>query len=188
MQLQPQITFRHMEASSAMEAAIRSRIAELDQFHHHIMSCRVVIEPESRHSQSGNIYRVRIDVTVPGRELVVSRESGMNQSHADAYVAIRDAFDAMRRKLDEDVKRRQGEIKHHDTPPHGKIIELSTSGGYGRIATLDGRDIYFHRNSLINASFDNLELGTEVRFSEGQGDQGPQATTVSVIGKHHVVG
>lgn len=187
MQLLPQITFRHMEASSAMEDAIRHRIAELDQFHHHIMSCRVVMEPESRHSQSGNIYRVRIDVTVPGRELVVSRESGMNQSHADAYVAIRDAFDAMRRKLDEDVQRRQGEIKHHDTPPHGKIAELSTSGGYGRISTLDGRDIYFHRNSLINASFDSLELGTEVRFAEERGEKGPQATTVSVIGKHHVV-
>ncbi|MBI3773402.1 MAG: HPF/RaiA family ribosome-associated protein [Gammaproteobacteria bacterium] len=188
MQLAPQITFRHMEASSAMEDAIRNRIAELDQFHHHIMSCRVVMEPESRHSQSGNIYRVRIDVTVPGRELVVSRESGMNQSHADAYVAIRDAFDAMRRKLDEDVQRRQGEIKHHDTPPHGKIVELSAREGYGRIATLDGREIYFHRNSLINASFDSLELGAEVRFAEEAGDEGPQATTVSVVGKHHVVG
>lgn len=188
MQLPMQITFRHMEASAAMEDAIRQRAAELDQFHHHIMSCRVVVEPESRHSQQGNIYRVRIDITVPGRELVVSRESGMNQSHADAYVAIRDAFDAMRRVLDEDVHRRKGEIKHHEAPPHGRIIELSPHEGYGRIAASDGREIYFHRNSVINANFDSLEVGAEVRFAEEQGDEGPQATSVSVVGKHHVLG
>lgn len=188
MRLPPQITFRHMEASSAMEDAIRSRIAELEHFHHHIMSCRVVVQPESRHSQSGNIHRVRIDITVPGRELVISRESGMNQSHADAYVAIRDAFDAMRRKLDEDVHRRKGEIKHHEAPPHGKIVEISMTEGFGRIATGDGREIYFHRNSLINANFESLAVGAEVRFSEEQGDNGPQATTVNVVGKHHIVG
>lgn len=188
MQLPVQITFRHMEASAALEDAIRHRIAELDQFHHHIMSCRVVVEPQSRHSQKGNVYRVSIDVKVPGKELAIGRENGMNPLHEDVYVAIRDAFDAIRRKLDEDAHQQRGEVKHHVVPPHGKIVELAKREGYGRIATSDGREVYFHRNSLLNADFDHLELGAEVRFSEEQGERGPQASSVSLVGKHHIVG
>ena len=188
MQLPVQITFRHMEASTAMEDAIRNRAAELDQFHHHIMSCRVVVEPQSRHSQNGNVYRVSIDIKVPGRELVVSREGGLNQAHEDAYVAIRDAFDAIRRQLDDDAHRQRRKIKHHEVPPHGRIVQIAARDGYGRIATSDGREIYFHRNSLLNADFDQLQMGAEVRFAEELGEDGPQATSVSVVGKHHIIG
>jgi cold shock CspA family protein len=58
---------------------------------------------------------------------------------------------------------------------------------FGRIRTDDGREIYFHRNSVINGGFDRLEIGDQVRFNEGQGDVGPQATTVKVAGKHHIL-
>ena len=188
MQLPLQITFRHMEASAAMESTIRSKAQELDRFHEHIMSCRIVVEPQHLHKRQGNLYRVRIDVTTPGNEMVVSRESGMNQSHEDAYVAIRDAFDAILRQLEEHSRRQQGNVKSHGTPPHGRITQLEPDGDYGRITTSDGREVYFHRNSLLNGDFDRLEIGTEVRFDEECGELGPQASSVNLIGKHHIAG
>lgn len=188
MQLPLQITFRHMEASDAMESAIRERAEELDRFHDHIMSCRVVVEPQHRHKQQGNLYCVRIDVTMPGNELVVSRESDLHQEHEDAYVAIRDAFDAIRRQLEDHARRQKGKVKTHEAPPHGRICQLEPEGNFGRIMTADGREIYFHRNSLVNADFNKLEVGAEVRFAEESGELGPQASSVNLIGKHHIAG
>jgi len=59
---------------------------------------------------------------------------------------------------------------------------------HGRIETSDGRSVYFHRNSVLDDLFDRLELGQEVCFCEERGDQGPQASTVKVVGKRHLVG
>lgn len=188
MQLPLQITFRHMEKSEALEAAIRKRAEQLDQFHDKIMSCRVVVEPHHQHKHKGNLFRISIDLTTPGKELVVSRESDLHQAHEDAYVAVRDAFDAMRRQLEDHHRRRKGKVKTHEVPAHGRVSQLVPDEGYGRIETPLGRDIYFHRNSLVNGDFDKLEVGAEVRFSEEEGEQGPKASSVSLIGKHHIVG
>ncbi len=188
MQLPLQITFRHIEASEALEKSIREHAAELDQFYDHIMSCRVVFELGHKHHHQGRLYHVHIDVTVPGKELVVSREPGQHHAHEDAYVAIHDAFDAMRRQLEDFARKQRGDVKSHELPSHGKVSELVADENYGRILTLDGRDIYFHRNSLLNVDFDDLDIGMEVRFSEEVGELGPQASSVNVIGKHHIVG
>jgi ribosomal subunit interface protein len=188
MQLPVQITFRHMQASEAMEAAIRKRAEQLDQFHDHIMSCRVVVEPQQRHTNQGNLYSVRIDIKTPGRELVVSRESELHKEYEDVYVSIRDAFDAMRRQLEDVRRRQQGKVKSHEVPPHGRISQLVPEEDFGRIETPDGREIYFHRNSILNAGFDDLEIGAEVRFAEEAGEVGPQASSVTLVGKHHVAG
>jgi len=188
MQLPLQITFRHLDQSEALETCIRDHAAELDQFYDQIMSCRVVIESSHKHQHQGRLYQVHLDVTVPGKELVVSRESDQHHAHEDAYVAIRDAFDAMRRQLEDHARKQRGKVKSHEVPAHGKVSELVADEDYGRILTADGRDIYFHRNSLLNSNFDDLELGMEVRFDEEPGDQGPQASSVNVIGKHHIVG
>lgn len=185
MQLPIQITFRDVERSEAMEAAIREKAEKLDQFYDHIMSCRVVVEPAHKHHHQGNLYHVRIDITVPDDELVVSREPGQDHAHEDAYVAVRDAFDAARRQLKEYVARRRRRVKTHEAPPFGWISELNPQEGYGRIHTPDGREIYFHRNSVVDGDFDTLTLDHEVRFVEEEGDQGPQASTVHVVGKHH---
>ncbi|ALP54532.1 30S ribosomal protein S30 [Candidatus Tenderia electrophaga] len=189
MQLPLQITFRHMEKSEAMEAAIRKRAEQLDQFHDKIMSCRVVVEPKHQNKHKGNLFQIRIDLTTPpSKELVVSRESDLHQAHEDAYVAVRDAFDAMRRQLEAHHRRQKGKVKTHEVPPHGRVSQLVPEEDYGRIETPLGRDIYFHRNSLVNGEFDKLEIGTEVRFNEEDGEMGPKATSVSLIGKHHIVG
>ena len=188
MQLPLQITFRHMEPSAAMEANIREKASKLDRFFEHIMSCRVVVEAPDKHKHKGGIYHVSIDITVPDSEIVVSRKPDQNHAHEDAYVAIRDAFDAAKRQLEDYVRRRKQHVKTHEVTPHGVVAELVPGEDYGRIETAEGRSIYFHRNSLVNADLDKLTVGDEVRFNEVSGDEGPQASSVIVEGKHHVAG
>lgn len=188
MQLPLQVTFRNMEPSEAIEAKIHERAARLERFAQHIMSCRVVIEAPHKHHHQGKIFHVRIDTKVPGDELVVSRDPGEHHSHEDVYVAIRDAFDAMQRQLEDFVRRQRGDTKVHETPPHGHIAALYPEKDYGTITTADGREIYFHRNSVVDGDFDQLQTGMAVRFDEEAGEQGPQASTVHVVGKHHIVG
>lgn len=187
MQLPLQISFRNLDRSEAIEARIRELAEKLDQFHEQIMSCRVMVEAPHKHRHKGNLYHVRLDVKVPGNELVASREADLHRSHEDIYVAIRDAFDAMRRQLEDHARRRRQDVKTHDVPPHGRISELVPEQDFGRLITPDGREIYFHRNSVVGSDFDQMEVGMEVRFDEVAGDQGPQASTVKVVGKHHIV-
>lgn len=188
MQLPLQITFRNMDPSDAVEAKIRERAAKLDHFAQYIMSCRVAIEAPHRHHHTGGLYHVRIDITLPGEEIVVSREPDLHHAHEDVYVALRDAFDAARRKLEDHVRRQRGKVKSHEVPDHGRIHELFPEMDYGTIQTPDGREIYFHRNSVLDTEFEKLEVGTEVRFAEEQGERGPQASSVHLVGKHHVAG
>jgi ribosomal subunit interface protein len=188
MKLPLQITFRNMDRSEAVEADVREKSEKLDQFFQHIMHCKVVVEAHHKHHHKGNIYHVRIDVTVPGHELVVSREPKEHHAHEDVYVAVRDAFDAMKRQLEDYSRQLRGDVKIHEVAPHGVISELVPMEDYGRIQSADNRSIYFHRNSVINADFDSLSEGDPVRFDEETGDEGPQASTVRVIGKHHIVG
>ncbi len=188
MQVPLQVSFRHMDHSDAVEADIREKAAKLEQFHHQLISCRVVVEPAHKHKHKGNLYQVHIDVRVPGKEIVVSREPDLNHAHEDPYVSIRDAFDAVRRQLDDYSRVQSNKVKTHEVMPHGRISELVPSQDYGRIITMDGREIYFHRNSVLGAELDKLEIGDEVTFSEEMGDEGPQASTVHVTGKHHIVG
>lgn len=183
-----EITFRNMDASPALEADIRDRVGKLEELFDGIVGCHVALEAPHRHHHRGKLYRVRVEVKVPGDEIVASRNPSANHAHEDAYVAIRDAFNAARRQLQDYQRRRRGDVKHHDTPLHGEIAELDLERGFGRIQTSDRRLIYFHRNAVINADFDRLETGAKVRYTEDMGEDGPRATTVFVEGKHHVIG
>jgi len=187
MQIPLQITFRDMDPSDAIEKAVREKAEKLEQFAE-IMSCRVVVQMINKHSHKGTLYQVSIDLTAPGTEIVVSRDHGVDHSHEDVYVAIRDSFDAARRQLQDHHRISHQKVKSHEVPPHGRVSELVTDEGYGRIETADGRLIYFHRNSVLNDEFSKLEIGSEVRFAEVQGEQGPQASSVQRVGKHHIVG
>lgn len=185
MKLPLQITFRNMEGSDAMKTNIEDRAGKLDQVFDQIMGCRVMVESQHRHHQAGNLYHVRIDITVPGNELVVSRESHEHHAHTDVYVAIRDAFDAARRQLENYARQRRREVKTHVESPYGRVSELFLTEGYGKIVTPDSREIYFHRNSILNGDFEKLHVGAEVSFAEEQGERGPQASTVRLVGKRH---
>ncbi|HTT01317.1 MAG TPA: HPF/RaiA family ribosome-associated protein [Steroidobacteraceae bacterium] len=181
MRLPLQITFRQMDPSPALEARIRELAARFDRFSAHITRCHVIVEPRAGHQRQGGLYEFRIDLTLPDQEIAVRRAHPANHSHEDPYVALRDAFRAARRKLADYERKRRGDVKSHVGPAHGRICEIDSDRGCGRIETDDGRLIYFHRNSILGSRFQDLTTGTEVRFAEEGGDRGPQASTVHVI-------
>jgi cold shock CspA family protein/ribosome-associated translation inhibitor RaiA len=170
-----------MDPSPALEARIRELAERLDHFSDQIMRCHVTVEAPHHHQQQGSLFEVRLDITVPGREIAIRRSHPATHAHEDPYVALRDAFRAARRKLEDYQRQHRHDVKTHIEMPHGRITELNPAQDFGRIETDDGRLIYFHRNSVLGRSFDDLTTGTEVRFAEEPGDQGPQASTVHVI-------
>ena len=187
MQTPAQISFKGLPHSDAIEGDILKKVAKLEQVYPDIISCHVVVSASHRHHHQGNLYGVRIKLSVPDKEIVVSNDQHDNHAHEDAYVALRDAFDAARRQLEDYSRVRRRQVKSHTAPLHGVVIQLDPEGDSGIIHTADGRQVYFHRNSVIGG-FERLEAGSEVRFHEGEGDDGPRATTVHIVGKHHVTG
>jgi ribosomal subunit interface protein len=186
MQVPLEIVFHNLDRSPAVEAAVRERVAKLEHFAEKITSCRVTVEAPHKNHQQGNLYTVRVDLRFPGGEAVANRSPSKNHAHEDVYVALRDAFKAARRQLQDGQRIRRGDVKPHEGPPHGRIASIDREHGSGRIATSDGREIYFHRNSVVTGRFEHLEPGMEVRFSEEAGEKGPQASTVHFAGKHHL--
>lgn len=176
-----QLTFRDLEPSSAIEEYVRGRADKLDRFFDAIMRCRVMIEAPHRHHRQGKRYHVRIDLTVPGEEIVVSRNPE-SLVHEDLYASIDAAFDDAQRLLQDYARRRRGDTKHHEPTPHGRVVELEPLEGYGFLETQEGERIYFHRNSVLNGEFDRLAIGAKVRFAAEEGREGPQASTVERVG------
>jgi cold shock CspA family protein/ribosome-associated translation inhibitor RaiA len=173
-----QLVLRDISPSAAVEAYIRERAARLEQFHRGILSCRVVVEAPVRHHRTGGPFTVRIVLKVPGGELVVDRQIG-----SDLYVVIRDAFDAARRRLEDYARRRRGAVKTHEAGLWARVAKLFPEEGHGFLETRSGREIYFHRNSVLNPGFERLEVGSDVRFVEERGEQGPQASTVKIVSR-----
>lgn len=180
MKIPLKITLEDITHSDAIEAAIREKAGRLDRFYPHIMSCRVSVRLAGKHSHQRRPYNVHIDLTVPGGEIAVNHDM-----HEDIYVAIRDAFDAARRKLEDYGRVQRGDNKAHEPVYHGRVARMFPDEGYGFIETSDGRELYFSRENLVNAQLDELEPGTEVQFLEQVGAEGLQAKRVSV-GKHSV--
>lgn len=204
-----QITFKNLPPSEVVESHIRTAAEKLNTFYDQIMSCRVVVElPHKRHHK-GKRYHVRIDVTVPGAEFVVkrsprlmtdrptrfckapdeaapeeSRELSKYAPHEEFQLSIRDAFDAARRKLQDYSRRRRGAVKTPAGAAHARVARLFPDEGFGFLETADGREIYFHENSVVGSGFGALRVGAEVHFAEELGEKGPQATTVRPVSHH----
>ena len=147
----------------ALDPIIRERAAKLDKYFPKIVSCHVVVEKTQGRHHVGDLYRTIITLTVPHKEIVVNREHPHNHSHEDMFVTVGHAFDDAARQLEEYARKRGKELKDHDLLPHGVIHKLYTKHGYGFIQVSGGKEIYFHKNSVLDG-FDNLEIGTEVRF------------------------
>jgi len=197
MTLAPQITFRNMESSPKIEEAVLKEASRLDRFFPRIMSCRVAIEGPRR-EEFGGLYRVRIDLGVPGEELVVeqnptlhrtlqareamgkTKEDEPHRERRDPQRAIHEAFHEMRRRLQDYVRRMRGDTKQHEGLPVGTVVRLSPEEGFGFIDS-EGREVYFHRNSVLGGHFNRLRIGSQVRFDEEMGENGPQATTVRLV-------
>lgn len=167
-----QITSRNLDLTDAIKANIQEKVDKLDQYCSTITSCRIVVEAIPKRS----LYNVNVDIKVPGNELVVKREP-----NTDLYLAIRDSFDAAYRQLENYTQKHRKDVKHHEEAPHAQISTLFPDMGYGFLTTFDGREVYFHENSVLNHGFKQLNKGMEVRFVEEMGEKGPQASSVTVI-------
>ncbi len=182
-----------------MEARVREEVSKLETFYQGIMRCRVVVELPHKHHRKGDLYHVRIDLTVPGAELVVKREPSLHATlrqsdsekesksyeahaaHKDVFVVIRDAFKEARRQLQDYARRVRGQTKIHVPQPSGRVSKLFPEEGYGFLQTADGSEVYFHKSSVLNDAFNRLTIGARVTFNEEMGEKGVQASTVRTI-------
>lgn len=181
MQIPLELTLRDIPESAAVEGRIREKAGRLERFHDRIMSCRVTVESPQHRKHQGKLYSVHIDITVPGGgELVVNRVQD-----EDVFVAIRDAFSAATRQLEDFKRVQRGDVKAHEVAHLARVARLFPAQGYGFLETADRREVYFHRNAVLDPGFDRLEVGVAVQFVEEQGNEGPQARMVTT-GKHQV--
>lgn len=182
MQIPLRIVADGLELGQAERESIRAHTEKLEIFFGRALGCRVTVSVPNRWPQAGPImHRVRIELTVPGEELVIER-----QPHENLLDAIQDAFRVAGRRL-QDYAGRLSSTSPPEAqvrPGRGRVSRLFPWEGYGFLQTLDGPEIYFHRNSVLLGAFDRLEVGTEVRYAEEEGDEGPQASSVSIAGGH----
>jgi cold shock CspA family protein/ribosome-associated translation inhibitor RaiA len=184
MQVPLQITFCDIPSSSALEEAIQKEASWLDQYYGRVIGCKVIVSKPHRHRHTGSLYSIAIHLTVPGRELVIDREHRLRESHSDPYLAVREAFHAARRALEDQVRFKRGDVKRHQRRLWGRIRRVMRENNCAFIETADGREIYLNRNSLIGGSFDSLQAGDRVTFVEAA-DQGPNATSVRLVRSRH---
>ena len=187
MQIPLEIVFHGVARSVAAEVLIGRHAQKLERFYERITSCRVVVAAPHRRRRTGVRYAVRIDITVPKNEIIVNRHPEKTALHESLESAVRDAFSAAVRRLEDHVRRIRGDVKFHEAPPHGRVSKLFPESGYGFIETPDGDEIYFHWKSVLDGGFSLLEVGTEVRFVEVPGEHGLNATSVKPVGRHHPI-
>jgi ribosomal subunit interface protein len=176
MQIPLEISTRDVTLSPQIEAELSKRASRLERRYNRVTSCRIALErPNGNHHHDGGPYRVRVDVTVPGSELVADKQA------EEIFIAIRDAFDAAERQVEDFVDRRRGFVRSPAVAPEGTVVRLFSEEGFGFLTASDGREVYFHRNAVDVPGFDKLAVGSRVRFAEEQGLEGPQASTVTLV-------
>jgi len=178
MLLPLQISMHGIDHSDALYNSIREKAEKLDHYYDRIMSCRVVLELAGRHKHHGKQFSARIDLKVPGGEIVVTREHD-----EDLQIALREAFHAARRRLEDYARKQRGDVKQHPAEQSGRVDRIDVAQGFGFIVTPDGRELYFSRDNVVTPSFENLSAGTLVHFIEDGGGEGPQAKRVSAHGR-----
>ena len=107
------ISYRNIEPSESIEDAVRSHATRLEKFCSSLISTRVLLETPHRRGQKGQHHHVRIEMAVPGNDLIVSHDPGDVEAHEDLSVATRDAFRAARRELEDYSQKRRHQVKRH---------------------------------------------------------------------------
>jgi len=177
----PEISYVNVDKTDAIDSLIHREIDKLHRFADDIMSCKVAVERPNQHQRSGNPYRVRVELTLPpGKHLVVSKGLQDHGMHDDLGTVVRSAFDAMERRLREMDDRRKGEVKQHDEPI-AFVSALHPEEGFAFVRTPEGRELYLHENSLLDADFSRIGVGTGIWFTEEMGDEGPQVSSARVV-------
>jgi cold shock CspA family protein/ribosome-associated translation inhibitor RaiA len=181
METPVQIAFEDLAPSDALEALVRDETSALERYFDGIVTAHVTIAEPHRHQRRGRLFRVKLRLVVPGEVLVVDHEHGRNAAHADAHQAVREAFHAARRELEDYVRRLREQVKDHEHRPRGRIVRLVPWDDCGFIETADGREVYFHRNSLLHERFEALRVGDLVTYIEEPAEKGPNAKSVRVM-------
>jgi len=179
-----EIAFRNMDSSEFVERRVREKVEKLERFFDHISSMRVVVEAPNRSQHQGGLYQVTIEIGVPGKRLMVDRAKPHDHSHEDVYVAIRDAFDAATRRLEDYAATLRGDVKAHEGVPHAKVIRLFPESNFGFVLMPDGEEVYFDAGA-VEGRFEDLAVGTEVRVSiaPDRTQEGTRASHVEAVGK-----
>jgi cold shock CspA family protein len=185
METPVKIDFQGMDAKPEIRTAIAKHIAQLEDRFGRVTAGRVVLKAPGGHHRTGGLNEINIRLALPeGREVNIGRTPQNDERYSDLNFALNDAFKRARRQLQDQVRKLQGQVKHHEGPPMGAVKEIDPLGEFGFIETDDGREIYFHRNSVLGDGFADLTVGARVTFAEEIGDKGPQASTVKPMGKH----
>jgi cold shock CspA family protein/ribosome-associated translation inhibitor RaiA len=198
MLLPVQVTFRNIENPGALDEYVRKEATKLERFYDRISSCRVIVERPQK-AASSKLYHVRIDLGLPQGGLVVKHMPTLHGSLQDAKQeksrreaksvlvhktprrAIHEAFQEMGRRLQDYARRQAGAVKTRADGREGIVKTIFPDQGYGFLETPDGREIYFHKNDVMDQHFDLLRIGSPVSYAEEAGEKGPQASTVRVI-------
>lgn len=174
MKIPMQTTFHGLNHSAEIESKIVEAAEKLHRIYAEIVSCRVVVDLANRRHRKGNLYTIGIDLSVPGTELHVGHEPGDRNAHKDVFVAIRDAFNAMERQLQEYAKGRRGEAKR-GAAAHEKASELFLEEDADFMETIDDSSADFSRNGGHNNGIDRPLSDSESEFAEDEGSDRPRA-------------
>jgi cold shock CspA family protein len=177
MQIEPQISFRNVERNPGLDRRILEGIDKLGTVNERIISVRMAVEDQRGAGSPDHLYRVRLDITIPGGEIVV-KEAPAGDPHPPLDQVLGQAFDTARRKLKEVRMQRRGKVKDKLPRSVGRVADIFPQEDYGFIEDDVGRRVYFHRNSVSGNGWEGLDMGHSVTFEEEQGDKGPQAVVV----------
>ena len=184
MQVPMEITYRDMDRSTFVDELIARKSAKLKRVCPHMISCRVALSKEQKQQRRGNEHKIVVSMRVPqGHDLVVTRKAVLHNLGEDLPTLVREAFEAAERQLKDLTEQQQRKVKvHPEQQTQAFVDKLFPGEDYGFIRSTDGQDIYFHRNSVVNAGFDELKIGDGVNYELVEDDQGVHASSVRLVG------
>ena len=188
MDMPLEIAWHNVERSEQLDTRIRQRVDKFHRYFKHINSVHVTVDVPHRSQHHAKAFHIRIETRVPGQELVVSHDPGDQGQHFDPYIAVRDAFDAMDRQLEQFSQKIRGDVKTLSSQPQGRVIRKFDN--YGFVEMLDGQEVWFNETSIVNGTFAEIEVGdsVEVTVAEAVGAMGPQASMVRPISEMQLEG
>lgn len=189
MQTPVEIDYQGLKANDQLRDCVARNVSTLEERFGRITACRVVIRGPSERHRKGGAYDITIRLSLPqGREVDIGRsekaQDQVDNRLLDPVIAVNDAFKRARRRLQDQAQRMQGHVKFHESAPVATVSRYDEAAGYGFLETADGREVYFHKNSVIYGSSPHVMPGTRVTFCEEMGIKGPQASSVRLLGKH----
>jgi cold shock CspA family protein len=180
-----QIDFQGMAANASVRDNIIKHVSQLEDRFGRITAGRVVVKGPGGHHRKGGLYEINIRLALPeGREVIVDHTEQNDERYSDLNFSINDTFKRARRQLQDQVRKLDGQVKHHEGAPVGTVVDSIRLVNSVSSKRTTEREIYFHRNSVLGGEFPRLAVNSRVTYSEEMGEKGPQASTVKLIGKH----